>query len=152
MARNLPSHELPSGTFSTKEAERAGISRTELTRLVRSGKAIRLVRGIYQSADHAPEHPYPELEILLKQGVDITKQHRDCGAMIFDPQQQDTHCGGSGCGCGASVLCGHFLPMLENGKAHNILFAATGALMSPMSLQQGESIPSISHLVHLRKD
>lgn len=92
------------------------------------------------------------LDILLKQGVDITKQHRDCGAMIFNPQQQDTHCGGSGCGCGASVLCGHFLPMLENGEAHDILFAATGALMSPMSLQQGESIPSISHLVHLRKD
>ena len=92
------------------------------------------------------------LDILLKQGVDITKQHRDCGAMIFDPQQQDTPCGGSGCGCGASGLCGHFLPMLENGEAHDILFAATGALMSPMSLQQGESIPSISHLVHLRKD
>lgn len=92
------------------------------------------------------------LDILLKQGVDITGQHRDCGAMIFDPQQQDTHCGGSGCGCGASVLCGHFMPMLEKGEAHDILFAATGALMSPMSLQQGESIPSISHLVHLRKD
>ena len=92
------------------------------------------------------------LDFLLKQGVDITSRHRDCGAMIFDAETQDTHCGGSGCGCGASVLCGHFLPMLERGEARNILFAATGALMSPMSLQQGESIPSISHLVHLRKD
>ena len=82
----------------------------------------------------------------------IAQQHRDCGAMIFDPDTQDTHCGGSGCGCGASVLCGNFLPMLERGEAENILFAATGALMSPMSLQQGESIPSISHLVHLRKE
>ena len=72
--------------------------------------------------------------------------------MIFDPDTQDTHCGGSGCGCGASVLCGHFLPMLEKGEVRNILFAATGALMSPMSLQQGETIPAISHLVHLRKD
>jgi len=91
-------------------------------------------------------------DFLLKQGVDITAQHRDCGAMIFDVEKQDMHCGGSGCGCGASVLCGNFLPMLERGEAENILFAATGALMSPMSLQQGESIPSISHLVHLRKE
>ena len=92
------------------------------------------------------------LDILLKQGVDITAQHRDCGAMIFDPEKQDTHCGGSGCGCSASVLCGHFLPMLEHGEIRNILFAATGALMSPMSLQQGETIPSVSHLVHIRKE
>ncbi|WP_028519921.1 stage V sporulation protein AD [Ruminococcus flavefaciens] len=92
------------------------------------------------------------VDILLKQGIDISAQHRDCGAMIFDPDTQDTHCGGSGCGCGASVLCGHFLPMLEKGEVRNILFAATGALMSPMSLQQGETIPAISHLVHLRKD
>lgn len=92
------------------------------------------------------------VDFLLKQGVDITAQQRDCGAMIFDIEKQDMHCGGSGCGCGASVLCGNFLPMLERGEAENILFAATGALMSPMSLQQGESIPSISHLVHLRKE
>ncbi len=92
------------------------------------------------------------IDFMLKHGFDITRQHRDCGAMIFDAKAQDTHCGGSGCGCGASVLCGHFLPMLEQEKVHDILFAATGALMSPISLQQGESIPSISHLVHLRKD
>ncbi len=91
------------------------------------------------------------VEFLMKQGIDISAQHRDCGVMIFDADTQDTHCGGSGCGCSASVLCSYFLPMLENGQAKNILFAATGALMSPMSLQQGESIPSISHLVHIRK-
>jgi stage V sporulation protein AD len=89
-------------------------------------------------------------EFLLKQGIDITRQHRDCGAMIYNPETQDTHCGGSGCGCSGSVICGYFLPKLETGEAKNILFAATGALMSPMSLQQGESIPTISHLVHLR--
>ncbi len=92
------------------------------------------------------------LDFLMKQGIDISAQHKDCGAMIFDPQQQDTHCGGSGCGCSASVLCGHFIPMLQRREAEDILFAATGALMSPMSLQQGESIPAISHLVHLRKE
>ncbi len=91
------------------------------------------------------------VEFLMKQGIDIASQHRDCGALIFDPAEQDTHCGGSGCGCSASVLCGYFLPFLERGEAKNILFAATGALMSPMSLQQGETIPTISHLVHLRR-
>ncbi|MBQ8180889.1 MAG: stage V sporulation protein AD [Ruminococcus sp.] len=91
------------------------------------------------------------LEFLLKQGIDISKQHRDCGVMIFDPEKQDTHSGGSGCGCSASVMCGYFLPMLERGELKNILFAATGALMSPVSVQQGESIPTISHLVHLRR-
>ncbi len=92
------------------------------------------------------------IEFLQKQEIDISVQHRDCGYMIFDNDSQDTHCGGSGCGCSASVLCSYFLPMLERGEAKNILFIATGALMSPMSLQQGESIPSIAHLVHLRKD
>lgn len=92
------------------------------------------------------------VEFLQKQNIDISVQHRDCGCMIFDAETQDTHCGGSGCGCSASVLCSYFLPMLQNGTAKNILFIATGALMSPMSLQQGESIPTIAHLVHLRKD
>ncbi len=87
--------------------------------------------------------------LMKKEGVDITRQHRDCGTMIFDPEQQDTHAGGSGCGCSASVLCGHFLPRLRTGEIRNILFAATGALMSPTSSQQGESIPGISHLIHL---
>jgi stage V sporulation protein AD len=90
------------------------------------------------------------VELLQNEDIDISAQHRDCGVMIFDSDEQDTHCGGSGCGCSASVLCGYFLPMLKDGKANNILFAATGALMSPMTLQQGENIPSISHLVHLR--
>lgn len=92
------------------------------------------------------------VEFLQKQDIDISVQHRDCGCMIFNSETQDTHCGGSGCGCSASVLCSYFLPMLQNGTAKNILFIATGALMSPMSLQQGESIPTIAHLVHLRKD
>lgn len=92
------------------------------------------------------------IELLDKENTDISAIHRDCGAMIFDNEAQDTHCGGSGCGCSASVLCGHFLPMLERGEVSRILFAATGALMSVMSVQQGESIPTISHLVELRRN
>lgn len=91
------------------------------------------------------------VEFLQKQNIDISKQHFDCGAMIFDPEDQDTHCGGSGCGCSGSVMCGYFLPSVVSGERKNVLFAATGALMSPMSLQQGETIPTISHLVHLRR-
>lgn len=90
------------------------------------------------------------IELLNNEGIDINTQHRDCGAMIFDPKKQDTHCGGSGCGCSASVLCGYFLPMLKKGDIKRILFAATGALMSPMACQQGETIPSISHLVDIK--
>lgn len=89
------------------------------------------------------------IDLLNQDNIDISNVHRDCGAMIFDPKEQDTHAGGSGCGCSASVLCGYFLPKLQSGEIKNILFAATGALMSPTSLQQGESIPSISHLVHI---
>lgn len=92
------------------------------------------------------------IDLLDKENADISAIHRDCGAMIFDNEAQDTHCGGSGCGCSASVLCGHFLPMLERGEVSRILFAATGALMSVMSVQQGESIPTISHLVELRRN
>lgn len=92
------------------------------------------------------------VELLLKQGIDISKQHKDCGVLIFDGSTQDTHCGGSGCGCSASVLCGYFLPMLERKDITNMLFIATGALMSTMSVQQGESIPAVAHLVHIRRD
>lgn len=88
-------------------------------------------------------------DLVMKQGYDVTSVHKDCGVMIFDPETQDTHAGGSGCGCSASILCGYFLPKLRAGELCRILFLATGALMSPTLTQQGESIPSISHLVEL---
>lgn len=86
-------------------------------------------------------------ELLLKEGIDVGDKYDDCGAMIFDPNLQDTHAGGSGCGCAASVLCGYILPEMQKGNLKNVLFAATGALMSPTSTMQGESIPSISHAI-----
>lgn len=89
------------------------------------------------------------IKLLKMDGIDISANHKDCGAMMFDPNSQDTHAGGSGCGCSASILCGHFLKELRKGAVKNILFAATGALMSPTACQQGESIPSISHLIHI---
>jgi stage V sporulation protein AD len=89
------------------------------------------------------------VELLQKDNIDISGVHKDCGAMIFDAEKQDTHAGGSGCGCSASVLCGYFLDKIKSGNVKNMLFVATGALMSPLSSQQGESVPGIAHLVEL---
>ncbi len=87
------------------------------------------------------------IDLFERDGVDIKSRHLDCGRMIFDQKTQDVHAGGSGCGCAASMLCGHFLKEIKAGSYRNILFAATGALLSPTSSQQGRSIPSVSHLV-----
>lgn len=89
------------------------------------------------------------LELFRKDNVDISAKHNDCGLMLFDLKKQDVHAGGSGCGCSASVLCGYVLNEIQQGKLKNVLFAATGALMSPTVVQQGESIPGISHAVHI---
>ncbi|MBQ8107984.1 MAG: stage V sporulation protein AD [Ruminococcus sp.] len=87
-----------------------------------------------------------------RDGIDLRKKHLDCGLMIYDPDTQDVHAGGSGCGCAASMLCGNFIPKLRRGELKNILFAATGALLSPTVNQQGQPIPSIAHLVWLSHD
>ena len=69
--------------------------------------------------------------------------------MIFNRDTQDVHAGGSGCGCSAVVMASSIVPNLERGVIKNVLFLGTGALMSPMTLSQGESIPAVAHLVHL---
>ena len=69
--------------------------------------------------------------------------------MIFAREEQDVHGGGSGCGCAAVVLASHLLPMLQSGSLRRVLFLATGAMMSPDSIKQGENIPAISHLIEL---
>ena len=89
-------------------------------------------------------------ELLQKDGIDISKNHADCGLLIYDREKQDVHAGGSGCGCAGSVLCSYLLNRLKSGELKNILFMATGALMSTTSSQQGESIPGIAHLLHLK--
>lgn len=88
-------------------------------------------------------------ELLQQDNIDISSVHNDCGKLIYDPQNQDVHAGGSGCGCAASVLSSYILKQIESGALRDVLFVATGALMSTTSFQQGESIPGIAHLVHL---
>ena len=88
------------------------------------------------------------VELFRKDGVDITPVYSDCGSMLFSPEQ-DAHAGGSGCGCSACVVCGRILRDLEEGKLHRVIFAGTGAMMSPTSVQQGQSIAGVCHLVVL---
>lgn len=87
-------------------------------------------------------------DLMLRENIDLKEKHRDCGLMIYDREKQDAHSGGSGCGCSGSVLCSYFLKNMRKRKYNNILFVATGALMSPTVVEQGESIPGIAHLVH----
>ncbi len=89
------------------------------------------------------------VDLFAREGVDMTKNYDDCGLMLFDREEQDMHCGASGCGCSASVLCGYLLRGMREGKWDRILFAPTGALLSPTSSFQGESIPGICHAVVL---
>ena len=85
------------------------------------------------------------LDLLMEQGYDLTNQHFDCGIAIFDDLKQDTHAGGSGCGCSAVTLSGYLLPKLETGELKRILFLPTGALLSTVSFNEGQSIPGICH-------
>ena len=89
------------------------------------------------------------LELFQRDGVDLSDRYTDCGLLIFDRVRQDVHAGGSGCGCCASVLTGYLVGGLRSGKWQNILFCPTGALHSPTSSLQGESVPGICHAVAL---
>ena len=88
-------------------------------------------------------------KLLDERGVDIRSVHKDCGNLIFDADTQDVHSGGSGCGCSASVLCSYIVKNMLEKRYKRVLFCATGALLSPTTIQQGESIPSIAHLLCL---
>lgn len=87
------------------------------------------------------------VDLLLKDGIDISKSYKDCGCIIFSKEEQDVHAGGSGCGCIASVLCGYFFNKMRRGELKKILAVGTGALLSPTSSLQGESVPGIAHAV-----
>ena len=103
------------------------------------GKALPKWRNIVitRSADFARE------------GVELGVRYMDCGVLIYDLNTQDVRSGGSGCGCIASVLAGHFIKMLEDGEIKNLLAIGTGALLNPNSVFQKRHIPAVAHLVHL---
>lgn len=91
-------------------------------------------------------------DLFREDGVELGPRYMDCGLLIYARKAQDVHAGGSGCGCSASVLCGHLLDGMRKRLWPKLLFAATGALMSPTSTMQGESIPGICHAVALSID
>ena len=89
------------------------------------------------------------LDLMKQEGHDLSGISMDCGLEIYDCQSQDTHSGGSGCGCSAVTLCAHILPMLFSGIWKRVLFVPTGALLSTVSYNEGQSIPGIAHGVIL---
>ena len=92
------------------------------------------------------------MELTKERGIALSDaQLVDCGASLY-AKEQDCHAGGSGCGCIASVLASHFLPMLQNGQVKRLLALGSGAMLSPTSAQQGQSIPGISYAVALEAD
>ena len=88
------------------------------------------------------------LELFRDEGIELRSVYDDCGMMLYDGTQ-DVHAGGSGCGCSAAVLCAYLLPALEQGLLKKVLFCGTGALLSPLTTNQGETIPGICHAVLL---
>ena len=89
------------------------------------------------------------IDLLMANGYDIKNNYDDCGVLIFDKENQDTHSGGSGCACCGSVFSGYFFKKLRERKLNKILLIATGALMNSTSSQQGESIPGIAHAISI---
>ena len=89
------------------------------------------------------------LDLLKAEGYDISKQHMDCGMTIYDAKFQDVHSGGSGCGCAAVTLNGYILQKMREGKWKRVLFVPTGALLSTVSSNEGDSVPGIAHAVAL---
>ena len=90
-------------------------------------------------------------ELMKNEGYDMGENYSDCGMLIYDIEKQDMHAGASGCGCSAVVLAASLLERIKCGELSDILFIGTGALMNPMSVQQGQAIPGIAHLVRIKK-
>ncbi len=88
-------------------------------------------------------------EMMQTYGYNLKPNYNDCGVLIFDKENQDTHSGGSGCACCASVFSAYLFHELKNKNYRKILLIATGALMNSTSSQQGESIPGIAHAISI---
>lgn len=89
------------------------------------------------------------IDLAKKNGYNIKSNYNDCGVLIFDKNEQDTHSGGSGCACIATVFSGYLFNQLKTKKYKKILLIATGALTNSTTAQQGESIPGIAHAISI---
>lgn len=91
------------------------------------------------------------IDLMDKRGFDISKVHHDCGVEIYDAGTQDTHAGGSGCGCSAAMLSAQILRRIREGEYSRVLFVPTGALLSAISFNEGKTVPGIAHAVVIEK-
>ena len=89
------------------------------------------------------------IELSESKGYNIKSNYNDCGVLIFDKDSQDTHSGGSGCACCATVFSGYIYRQMQEKKLKRVLLIATGALTNATTAQQGESIPGIAHAVSI---
>lgn len=85
------------------------------------------------------------IDLLRDAGYDISERHMDCGMEIYDADTQDTHAGGSGCGCSAVTLSAYILKQIADGNWKKVLFVPTGALLSKTSFNEGQTVPGIAH-------
>ena len=85
------------------------------------------------------------IDLLKEMKLDISKVYTDCGVEIFDLEEQDVHCGGSGCGCSATVFCSYIYDKLIKKEFNKVMLVSTGALLSPTSTLQKQTIPSVAH-------
>ncbi len=126
-----------------------------------AGAALQTIADYLEAADERPDDFDAIItgdlgtfgsELLIDMGkrcgIGLSGVHKDCGCIIYEGLD-NVQCGGSGCACGGTVLCAKYIPMLMKGKIRRIMFVATGALLSPVIINQGESIPSIAHAVIL---
>ena len=91
------------------------------------------------------------IDLLKENDYDISKQHMDCGIEIYSSEDQDTNAGGSGCACSAVTLSAFILPKIQCGEWKRVLFVPTGALLSTVSFNEGQSVPGIAHGVLLER-
>lgn len=87
--------------------------------------------------------------LMNAEGYPMGECYTDCGQLVYDRERQDVHSGGSGCGCSAIVLASYLYPRIQRGEIRRMLFLATGAMMSPDSIKQGQNIPAIAHLLEI---
>ena len=138
--------KIPSAELALVVASNA--SAYALTRAENAGIAHAVLR---KEKGEAPENYGERLLTLLREdGIDLSPVYSDCGILLFG-DTQDAHAGGSGCGCSAAVLCGPLLRDMHEGKIRRMIFAGTGAMMSPTSVQQSQPIAGICHAVVLER-
>ena len=87
------------------------------------------------------------IDLACDKGYDISSNYNDCGVLMFDKESQDTHAGGSGCACIATVFSGYWYKLMKERQIRKLLLIGTGALMNATSSQQSESIPGIAHAI-----